>query len=108
MEWSVLIALLPKFGHSLLEQKSVAIALLIKIDGSGSYAAPDLRSTHWLGAARSIGSVSKLLSETALSVEANLHRLSRIDPPNVAVFTAVYNVHSIVAFVPEYKDRRAG
>ncbi|MDA9271597.1 hypothetical protein N9P54_01755, partial [Planktomarina sp.] len=65
-----------KFGHSLLEQKSVAIALLIKIDGSGSYAAPDLRSIHWFGAARSIGSVSKLLSETALSVEANLHKFS--------------------------------
>ena len=52
----------------------LAVVLLTKREGSGSNASPDLRSIHWFSAAKSIGSVSKLISETALSVATNLQR----------------------------------
>ena len=57
----------------------MAVVLLTKREGSGSNASADLRSINWFSAAKSIGSVSKLISETALSVAANLQRFSFVE-----------------------------
>ena len=56
----------------------MAVVLLTKIDGSGSIASPDLSYIHWFGAAKSIGSVSRLNNETALSVAVNLQMFSSL------------------------------
>ena len=57
----------------------MAVVLLTKREESGSNASPDWRSIHWFSAAKSIESVSKLISETALSVAANLRRFSCVE-----------------------------